>query len=245
MGAIRPPWVTKEDFYRTPFNYCDRWCERCQLTKICKAYQESERDRKRALREGNDPDSWEFTFEAMHKNFTKTMKLIKKGCKKWGIDWEEVTKFDEKEFTDYMREKDKLQKDALYHFSIKWSDHIGNFLKKFTDVPIETPLIKVLEAQDVLSWYVSLIPAKVYRALSSEQSKKGRSEEPCSYDDKTSAFIAYNGLVKVSEALVRLALEKSLRLIHKKCVLLSKESLDLARLLAKRFYFEVKESTQN
>ena len=34
-GAIRPPWIDKKTFLKMPFNFCDRWCERCQFTTFC------------------------------------------------------------------------------------------------------------------------------------------------------------------------------------------------------------------
>lgn len=45
FGAIKPPWIDKEDFYRTPFNYCDRWCERCRLTEICRVFKDQQKSR--------------------------------------------------------------------------------------------------------------------------------------------------------------------------------------------------------
>jgi hypothetical protein len=33
FGAIKPPWIDKDVFYKLPFNFCDRFCERCQFQK--------------------------------------------------------------------------------------------------------------------------------------------------------------------------------------------------------------------
>lgn len=238
MGAIRPPWITKEDFYHTPFNYCDRWCERCHLTDICRVYQEDERDRKRAMREGKNPNSWEFTFEVLQKNFQKTMKLLYKGAKKWGIDIEEINRFDESEFEKYLEEKEQVHKDPVNLCADQWSDHVRAFLKKFTEVPIEVPLTVAMDAQEVLSWYQTLIPAKVYRALSSVQDEKDSPEELRTYDDKTSAFIAYHGLLAVSDVLMKLAAEKTLHRMSVHSLRLAKRSIDFAQTLKEAFYFE-------
>ena len=29
--AISPPWISKDVFYKLPFNFCDRWCEGIDL----------------------------------------------------------------------------------------------------------------------------------------------------------------------------------------------------------------------
>lgn len=238
MAVIRPPWVTKEDFYRTPFNFCNRWCERCQLINICKVYQEGERDKKRAIGEGKDPNSWEIVAEVMHKNIAKTMKHLEKGAKKWGIDWEELNRFDEKEYQKFEEEQERLRNHPVQKRANRWSDHIHAFLNKFTEVPVEVPMTIAVEAQEVLSWYQPLVPAKIFRALDSNEREKGHPEELRSYDEKSSAFIAYNGLIEVSYALMRLATEKSLRNVKNICLFLSQESLDLAQLLSKTFYFD-------
>ena len=40
FGATKPPWIDKDVFYKLPFNFCDRFCERCQFQKICRVFLE-------------------------------------------------------------------------------------------------------------------------------------------------------------------------------------------------------------
>jgi len=68
FGANRPPWISKKDFYRTPFNYCDRWCERCQLTDICRVFQDEQKSRAKWIKQGKNPDSWEYVFATVKEN---------------------------------------------------------------------------------------------------------------------------------------------------------------------------------
>lgn len=184
MGAVRPPWITKEDFYRTPFNFCDRWCEWCHLTSICKVYREGENDRKQALREGKDPNSWEFTFEVMQENLKKVGEMIARDAKRLGIDLDQITHVTEKEYDEYIEEQERLREHPLQKFSNKWSDNIHSFLKKFTEVPIEMSLVVAIEVREILEWYHTLIPAKVYRALDSDKREKEYPEDWRSYDEK-------------------------------------------------------------
>jgi hypothetical protein len=243
MSVLRPAWITKEEFYRTPFNFCHRWCERCQLTHLCKVYREGERDRKRALKEGKDPNSWEFTFGVMQKNLRKTFTMIARDAKRMGIPLKELNKYDEAENQKYEKEQEQLRRHPLKKQTDRWSDHIRVFLKKFTEVPIETPIAVVIEAQEVLSWYQPLVPAKVCRALDSDRREKEYPEDWRSYDERTSAFIAYNGLIEVSNVLMRLAAKKSLRDIKHTCLFLSMESLELAQILSQTFYFDTRKES--
>ena len=235
MGAIKPPWISKEEFYRLPFNFCDRWCQHCQLTSICKVYFEEQKDRKQAIKEGKDPDSIEFAFEVMAKNLKKTFKLIEKSVKQWGIDLKKIEKEAEKE--DFTKPP-VYEKHPLYKAAAKLSLQIHNLLKKFEVVPIETKIEKIKDDLDVLIFYQNLILAKIARSLSSEEREKNYPEDIKSYDDKTSAFIAYHALDKLSQSLLNLAKEKTLDLTRKKCLTLAKASLDLANILAEEFDFD-------
>jgi hypothetical protein len=38
FGAIKLPWINKDVFYKLPFNFCDRFCERRQFQKICRVF---------------------------------------------------------------------------------------------------------------------------------------------------------------------------------------------------------------
>ena len=238
MSVLRPPWITKKEFFQTPFNFCNRWCERCQLTDICSVYQGCEQDRKRAIQEGKDPNSWEYTFEVLHKSFKQVSKMIARDAKRLGISMEDLNRCDESEYQIYEKEQERLRHHPLKKQTDRWSSHVHVFLKKFTEVPIDTPTAVVMEAQEVLSWYQPLVPAKVFRALDSDRREKEYPEDWRSYDEKTSAFIAYNGCIEVSNVLMRLAAEKSLREIKHTCLFLSMESLELARILSQTFYFD-------
>lgn len=232
MGAIKPPWISKQEFYRLPFNFCDRWCERCRLTGICKVYKDGQRDRRRAIREGKDPDSLEFAFEVMHKNFQKTMKLLNQGAKKWGIDMKKIM---EESKDDKLEDDRSYEKDPLYQFAEKLSVSLSKFLKNLEVVPIDTKAEAVVEAAELISWYHALIVAKTARALSSEDREKNLPEDWCSFDDRTSAFIAFNSLQKIAEACGIISRQKPLFYLKKKCYKLAQASITLSEALDNRF----------
>lgn len=232
MGAVKPPWITKQEFYRLPFNFCDRWCERCNLTEICKVYKDGQRDRRRAIKEGKDPDSWEFTFEVMHKNLQKTMKLIYQGAKKWGIDMDKI--MEEAKDEDFEDDR-KYEQDPLYQFAAKLSTSLFKFLKSLEVVPIDVKVTPIVEAREIISWYHTLIIAKTARALSSEDREKDLPDDWRSFDDRTSAFIVFNSLQKIAEACGIISQQKPLYHLKKKCYKLAQASITLSEALDNRF----------
>lgn len=232
MGTVIPPWITKKDFYRTPFNFCDRWCEYCHLTSICKIYKEGQKDRKRAIKEGKDPDSVEFAFEMVHKNLKKTFQLLHKNAKKWGIDLKKI----EEEVKDEDWDKEpNYHNDFLYKTAEKINKKLYKLLNKLEFNSLETDVDKLKKEAEIISWYNSLFIAKIARALSSFEEEKKLPEDLKSYDDKTSAFIAFQSLEKISEALMHLSREKGILIPKKIFVKLSFLSLSLADLLEERF----------
>lgn len=169
MTAIRPPWITKKDYYRTPFNFCNRWCEHCELISICKVYQENEKDRKRAIKEGKDPDSMEFAFEVVHKNLQKTFKLLYKGAKRWGIDMEKIEK--NANDKDWNKAQD-YHNDILYKTAVKLNKKIYDLLNKLEYVSVD-PNTEILKRDaGIISWYNPLFVAKIARAFSSFEEMK-------------------------------------------------------------------------
>lgn len=231
FGAIKPPWIEKRDFYRTPFNYCDRWCERCQLTEICKVFQEEKKEKKKFIAQGRDPYSWECVFESMHNNFQKTMKLILKDAQKMGID---LSKIDD---SDY-KEPPKPDEFPLYRLADKFSKKLATIFKDLEAVPIESDVNLIKENIDVIAHYLHLVQAKVYRALTSRLDDE-EGEEDLSFDAKTSGFIAVNGLLSTAEALNNLAKHKPLITLKKKLLSLGKLSLGLAETLDLEFDLKI------
>lgn len=238
MGAIKPPWISKEEFYRLPFNFCDRWCKRCNLTGICKVYQEDQKEREKAIKEGKDPDSWEFAFEVIQKNFKETRKLLYEGAKKWGIDMKKI----EKEVAEEMKKEDftkppAYQKSPIYRTTLRLSHDLYQLLKELDVVPLETETERIKDDIEVLSFYRSLILAKTARSLSSEEREENYPEDLKTYDEKTSAFIVYHALDKISQALINLSKEKTLDLTRQKGLTIAKASINLAKTLSEKFHF--------
>lgn len=228
-GALKPPWVNKKEFYRLPFNYCDRWCERCDLKKVCKVYQENQKARKRAIKEGKDPDSPEFVFEEVRRNLQETMKLIYKKATEKGIDPAELKKVPE----DY-EEPPPPEIHLLYRLMTNFRSQLGRLLEELQIIPIDADESLVMEKVEILCFYQNLIVVKLARAFFSkfEEEKSGLDFLD---DSKIQAFIVSNSLLAISEALVDLAEHKPLRLLKSKFAKLGKIALDLRKSVEEEF----------
>ena len=107
FGVINPTWIHKDVFYKLPFNFCDRWCERCNLSSICHVYQKEKERNKKFIKQGIDPKSTKAMFLSMSDSFEETKKLLEKDMKRLKI---KITEVDNKKFKKEEDEKDKLEK---------------------------------------------------------------------------------------------------------------------------------------
>jgi hypothetical protein len=81
----------KPKFYLAPYNYCDRWCERCIIDKTkCEIYQMSMNDRLHHIADGVDPDAPEVVAADISRNFSATIALLREKAKEMGIDLDRV-----------------------------------------------------------------------------------------------------------------------------------------------------------
>lgn len=230
FGAIRPSWIDKEMFYRMPFNFCDRWCERCNLISICRVYKDLYKTRKRFLKKGKDPDSLESAMEIIGENFEKVRKLIKKDAKKWGIDLEN---FPESEIEEERSFEEELQRYPLYKLATNYAKKIENLLEELSPIALESHE-KVIENLEIINYYQEILPAKIYRACISRE-EEDEMENDTTMDSQTSAFIAIRGLRLIIFSLTNLLVYPYLKPSKKKIINLIGISEDLIDLLTKKF----------
>lgn len=229
FGTNKPPWISKEDFLKTPFNYCDRWCKRCRLANICRVFQDEQKSKEKWIRQGKDPNSWEYVFTTVKENFEETMKLLEKGAKKWGIDLKDI------DDSDY-QPPPPPEEFPLYNLVSKFSQGLEKISEDLRIVPIEADEKLILENMEVISHYQPLIRAKIYRALTSElEEEKRKNPELRTFDAQTSAFIVISDLLSIAEAFKNLAQHDPLRPIRNKLRRLGKISLELAKTIDLEF----------
>lgn len=233
FGAQRPPWIDKRDFYRTPFNYCDRWCERCQLTHLCRVFKNEQKSRVRLIKEGKDPDSMESAFEMVAENFAKTMAMIKKDAEKMGINLDEI------DDSDY-QSPPHPEKFPLYNLAFKFMKRLEKILEDLRFVSEGADEKLMIENMEIISHYAPLVPGKIYRAFTSRlEEEEEKKQGIYIYDAETSAFIAINGLIAIAEALNKLVKHDPLRALRNRLRRLGKTSLGFAETIDLEFNLNI------
>ena len=162
------------------YNYCDRWCERCQFTSRCLNFQMGEE-----MEEGkeiNDINNEEF-WKHMDDIFTLTHEMLDDMAKEQGIDlsqieWTEEDKEKERELEESVQSHQcATASEAYYDVVDEWfRAHEELFKEKevelneqlFLGLPSTDPekeAVTLRDAVEVITFYVHFIHVKIMRAL--------------------------------------------------------------------------------
>lgn len=157
------------------YNYCDRWCEKCELSHRCKLYADEQEE----LKSINNIDDF---IEIISKNFQKTMELLQEIAIEKGINLDEIVEdedFELQKKATFVEIKKQPEVDA----SIRYSKKIEQFLKKNNNFESEKAVIlkqiemgieveenektlKILEeALHIINWYQFQIAVKLTSAF--------------------------------------------------------------------------------
>lgn len=208
FGAINPPWIHKDVFYKLPFNFCDRWCERCNLSGICRVYQKEKESEKRFIKQGINPKSTEAMFLSMRESFEETKKLLEKDMKRLKI---KITKEDDMKFEKEEDEKDKLvENDQLTKISKKLAIKLVKLVEDLHYYFLEETPKEIKEPLKILNYYMLFFSVKIHRAILSNIEEKEMKYEDTTFDSKNSAFLSYVSIVKIINALKNISVYKNL-----------------------------------
>jgi len=148
------------------FNWCDRWCERCNQTERCTLYKTS------THLSSDEPDDF---FKSLSMIFEATMDMLKEQSVKLGLDFNSLKKSDIAD--DYDRKKyeikdnDGLRLAKQYGKQVKyWLDS----LKKKEPLSLEIRLQDTMlsECLEVIEWYHYQLEVKLARALMSQKDEE-------------------------------------------------------------------------
>jgi hypothetical protein len=190
------------------YNYCDKWCEKCPLTKKCFLYVKEQKQLAKHKEKGENPNDLNVVMQDIKESFTETFKMLRKGAKKYGIDIDALPKIESEEHEPSAH---PLMQSAKTYLKLAHS-----FLEKLrkiiqeegVDLIERTEIIpsalndigtlrQIVSSYDVISWYHTLISVKIHRALQG----KMEADEFSQTDADASAKIAYIGVMKSLEAL--------------------------------------------
>ncbi|MFC1483155.1 hypothetical protein ACFL56_02730 [Candidatus Margulisiibacteriota bacterium] len=147
---------------QTPYNFCDRWCEKCSedIKNTCTVYKKCREKEKEHVTHGINPNDPDVLFADIFNNFHETLTMLKEFSEQEGIDISKLPDtnlsedFDEKKWLTYplysLSKKYFNSIDTLFHYAYfsqeEFSDEANDYL-------------------DALMWYRSLLPAKSYRIV--------------------------------------------------------------------------------
>jgi hypothetical protein len=227
FGAIKPPWINKDVFYKLPFNFCDRFCERCQFQKICRVFLEEKKRQKKWQTMGVDPYSNKAVFISLYETLTQLKTLLEKDLERLNI---KISKEDEI----------RIEKDGLVLISKKLSYSLLKLLEDIFYFFEENTPKEIEEEIKILNFYLFFFSVKIQRAVLSEIEEKEMDYEDTTFDSKNSAFLSYVSIVKIINALQNLLLFKKFpESIYHKTKKLIKAFKSLNEVLYKKFNLQI------
>lgn len=197
----------KEGFIVGIHNYCHRWCEKCSFTSACRIYRSDPVP-------GSGGEASEAFYQEVLENFSKAIDMLHEMAREHGIDLEALeaeVQDDKLADEEAMREaavtdapSNKLAMEYLDLLDEWMTDNQQFFEEKSEELqqqvqlnpengkPIEQA-VKVRDSLEILKWYATLVPGKVYRALASAQDDE-LFDDPIQTDSNGSAKAAVLGL---------------------------------------------------
>lgn len=147
----------------TPYNFCDRWCERCTHEKQmrCKLYQDELEQKITCIAHGREPGDPEITAEVLKSQYEELEKIFEEYEEELDIDFDEEDDPEFEKIKDHIRfvENNPLQKTAeQYHIKTH------EFLKE-TFYGKDSPPLELGPHFETVAWYHTLLPVKLNRAL--------------------------------------------------------------------------------
>ncbi len=194
------------------YNYCDRWCERCEFTNRCLNHEVSSEHEKNL--EGLDASNKEF-WEEMSKIFSFTMDLIQYVSKMKGIDlsapddeaveqvmknWKETDdqaenhpiSIDAKKYNEMVDEFFENNKELFVQKENEWNTQIRLGLNEEKSIRESNEIKDIFE---IISWYNPQIYVKMMRALTGKfEGEDFEDENGFQRDSDGSAKVALIGI---------------------------------------------------
>jgi hypothetical protein len=211
------PGVDLTQFISGIYNYCDRWCARCPMTAKCYLYWQEQQTAAEHRAAGRDPHDWAVVMEDVRKQFERAIEMLREMADEHGIDLESAPEMEEaapdptdhplnQRARDYMSAAHAFLEDLRQRIT---EEHAALEERAMILGPERAAgnYQEILDAFEVISWYHTLLPAKVYRALGSkleaEQDGDPESRKFHLDDALGTARVAHESVVRSMAALQR------------------------------------------
>lgn len=164
-------------YQHLPFNFCDRWCERCSLTDRCLIFQQAFNDRLKHIFQGEDPDDPTIIVADIKKTYGRLIENIKKDIRKQGLDLKKVRI---KIIRTGFKQGSQLENFSLWRLGRDFSRRvhllINSILSEEDDELQESPAGFRKEIEE-LNWYHIFFENKLYQSLAVRQVSKKEKEK--------------------------------------------------------------------
>ncbi len=176
-------------FISSIYNYCDRWCERCEFSSRCRVAND-ERNLSGEELDINNKAFW----KKIASNFTEAQKMLTKAAEKFGIDLNAIS--DEEFAAIHFREKTFIQNHALTKLSLRYIKESKNLLENKKDFLLFSNLDEERkdELLEIIYWYQMFISVKIQRGLNGLLDFEGNFDN----DELENTQSEANGSIKIS-----------------------------------------------
>lgn len=163
------------------YNYCDRWCERCNFTARCAVYERTSK----LTPEQNDINNNAF-WEQLSQNFADTLVMITAEAAKQGIDLNAIPEEEMEEYKLKEKQKDERnekhpvivaaklysnkamdlvkQNNLLAEKSTEMQQQVALGITGVNDAKLE--LASLNDCYEIVQWYMHQVYIKLKRAMS-------------------------------------------------------------------------------
>lgn len=147
----------------SPYNFCDRWCERCTHEKQirCSLYQDEFERKITCIAHGREPDDPEMTAEVMEKQYEALDKLMEEHEEEIEINFDEI---DDPEFEKIKEHIKFIENNPLPVSAEQYRKKAHEFLKD-TFYKEEKKYSALNYDFQTVAWYHTLLSVKLQRAL--------------------------------------------------------------------------------
>lgn len=162
-----------------PYNFCDRWCERCTHNKQmrCRLYQDELEQKITCIAHGREPDDPEITEEVMKQQVKEVEEKLEKFMEENEIDTStslsingeqgrtiDFDDIDDPEFEKIKNHIEFVENNPLDATAEQYRKRAQKFLEN-TFFNKEGIRAKFVYDFQTVAWYHTLLPAKLHRAL--------------------------------------------------------------------------------
>ena len=146
---------------QSPYNFCDRWCERCVFEKKsrCQLYKNEFEQKITCIAHGKEPDDPEITAEVMQEQY----KELNEAMEKLGEETEpDLDYMDNPDFEKIKNHIKSMQNHPMIELADIYLKQTSSILKYILSEKTISP--KLMYQFKILAWHHTLIPAKLHRA---------------------------------------------------------------------------------